>query len=165
MSDRTGVFNIYKQALGQSVPDLVVAGSRQTATPVPRRQTTSLRDLSELGRFKPRSPADASSRWSEGAPQEIAKANFINNHQCSRAPATLCIYSVTEHDITFFTFDPLQGPIAQVYQIKDDLTELYNWTLSPDGTTLAIAKGKWGDAEARIHLVRLTAARNDGSTS
>ena len=91
-----------------------------------------------------------------GTPQEIAKANFINNHQCSRAPANLCMYSVvSDHDITFFTYDPMKGPIAQVYQIKDDVTQLYNWSLSPDGTTLAIAKGKWGEEEARIHLVRL----------
>ena len=33
MSDRTGAFNIYKQGLNQSVPDLVVTGSQQTAQP------------------------------------------------------------------------------------------------------------------------------------
>ncbi len=157
MSDRTGAFNIYKQGLNQSVPDLVVTGSQQTAQP---RLSPDGKQLiyviypnwGDTNRDVPlmRVPLLG------GTPQEIAKANFINNHQCSRAPANLCMYSVvSDHDITFFTYDPLKGPIAQVYQIKDDVTQLYNWSLSPDGTTLAIAKGKWGEEEARIHLVRL----------
>ena len=100
-----------------------------------------------------------------GTPQEIAKANFINNHQCSRAPANLCMYSVvSDHDITFFTYDPLKGPIAQVYQIKDDVTELYNWSLSPDGTMLAIAKRKRAKKKpAFTWSVSATEVRSDGS--
>jgi dipeptidyl aminopeptidase/acylaminoacyl peptidase len=58
-------------------------------------------------------------------------------------------------DLTFFKFDPVQGNPSQIYQIKDDRPQLYNWSLSPDGTTLAIARGKWGDQEDRIHLVSL----------
>ena len=42
-----------------------------------------------------------------------------------------------------------------MYQVKDDLPQAYNWSLSPDGTTLAIAKGKVGDEEPRIHLIAL----------
>ena len=99
-----------------------------------------------------------------GTLQEIAKANFINNHQCSRAPANLCMYSVvSDHDITFFTYDPMKGPIAQVYQIKDDVTaQLYNWSL-PDGTTLAIAKGKWGEKKPAFTWSVSTEVRSDGS--
>jgi len=40
-----------------------------------------------------------------------------------------------------------------VFQIKDDMAQMYNWSLSPDGTMLAIAKGKYGEEEPRVHLV------------
>jgi len=91
-----------------------------------------------------------------GCPQVIAKANWISNHQCARAPATVCIYSVIrENDITFFSFDPFLGQSSQVLHIKDDLAKLYNWSLSPDGTLLATAKGKWGAEDVQVHLVSL----------
>jgi hypothetical protein len=94
-----------------------------------------------------------------GFSREITKAKWISNHQCSRAPATVCIYSViTNAGLTFFRFDPSQGTGTQVLQLKDDVAAAYNWSLSPDGTTLAIAKGKWGNEEPRIHLVSLQGA-------
>jgi hypothetical protein len=96
---------------------------------------------------------------SGGPPQQVVKANWISNHQCARAPATVCVYSVVhDKDITFYTFDPLKGPGSQVFQLKDDVSQLYNWSLSPDGSTLAIARGKWGDQEGPIHLVSLNGA-------
>jgi len=84
------------------------------------------------------------------------EANWISNHQCARAPAKICVYSVAgDNELTFFSFDVLKGKGMQVFQIKDDFPQLYNWSLSPDGTMLAIAKGKWGDESPRIHLVSL----------
>jgi len=155
MSDRTGTFNIYRQSTDQTVPEVLVGGNKPLA--------------------QPRLSADGSQllyviypNWGEpvasvplmrvpiggGTPQMILKEHWISNHQCARAPASLCIYSVAANGaLTFFRFDPFQGKGPQVYQIKDDLPELYNWSLSPDGTTLAIAKGKWGDELPRIHLV------------
>jgi len=95
-----------------------------------------------------------------GPAKQITKAKWISNHQCAHAPAKICIYSViSETGITFYTFDPLKGPGAQVYQVKDELAQMYNWTLSPDGTTLAIAKGKFDEGEPRIHLVSLNGDR------
>ena len=38
------------------------------------------------------------------------------------------------------SFDPMQGTGQEVAHIDDDLPYAYNWTLSPDGSTLAIAK-------------------------
>jgi hypothetical protein len=91
-----------------------------------------------------------------GAPQQVLAADFISNQQCARAPATLCLYS-TEADNTFTltSFDPLKGSGSLVYQIEDEFAQAYNWSLSPDGTTLAIAKGKVGAEESRIRLITL----------
>ncbi len=158
MSDRTGTFNIYKQSLGQTVPDLLVAGTQQSQHPRLSPDGTELLYVTYPGwgdkSFEVplmRVPVTG------GPPRQIVKANWISNHQCSRAPASVCAYSVLgANSMTFFRFDPVQGNPSQFFEIKDDLSQLYNWSLSPDGTTLAIARGKWGDAENRIHLVSLT---------
>jgi Tol biopolymer transport system component len=154
-SDRTGTFNIYKQGVDQTVPDVLVGGNKPLAQPRLNPDGTQLLyvvypnwgyTVSEVPLM--RVPVAG------GTPQEVLKANWISNHQCARAPASVCIYSVVgDGQLTLFTFDPFQGKGSQVFQIKDELPQLYNWSLSPDGTTLGIAKGKWGDEEPRIHLV------------
>jgi len=64
--------------------------------------------------------------------------------------------------MTFLRFDPEHGSGAQVFEVQDKLPEVYNWSLSPDGSLLAIARGKEGGkeggAEPRIHLVSLNGA-------
>jgi DNA-binding winged helix-turn-helix (wHTH) protein/Tol biopolymer transport system component len=160
MSNRTGNFNIYKQSLSQTVPDLLVAGAEHVEEPRLSPDGTQLFYLSY--------PSWGDNSYevplmrvpvSGGPPQQVAKANWINNHQCSRAPASICVYSVLgKSELTFFKFDPVKEHPAQFYQIKDDLTQIYNWSLSPDGTTLAIARGKYGEGEDHIRLVSLNGA-------
>jgi Tol biopolymer transport system component len=94
-----------------------------------------------------------------GPARQLAKGKWITNVQCARAPAMVCLYSVlTDSGVTFFQFDSSEGGGTQFLQIKDELGQAYNWSLSPDGTTLAIAKGKWGNDEPRIRLVSLDGA-------
>jgi len=161
ISDRTGMFNVYRQAVDQAVPDLVAGGSHPYLAPrlspdgtqllylVYPNWTDSISSISLM-----RMPLAG------GAPQEVLEGKWISNQQCARAPATLCLYSIeTEGKLTLLSFDPMKGTGAQVYQVQDTLPQLYNWSLSPDGTTLAIAKGKDGGEEPRIHLVSLNSAR------
>jgi hypothetical protein len=95
-----------------------------------------------------------------GPPHEVARANWISNHQCARAPATVCVYSVVrDKDVSFYTFDPFKGTGSKIFELKDELSQLYNWSLSPDGSMLALARGKWGDEESgRIRIVSLNGA-------
>ena len=60
----------------------------------------------------------------------------------AHALATECLYSVvTEGEATLFTFDPFQRRGSQFFHIEDDdLPQLYNGSLSPNGATLAIVK-------------------------
>jgi DNA-binding winged helix-turn-helix (wHTH) protein/Tol biopolymer transport system component len=161
ISDRTGTFNIYKQAIDQTVPDLLVSSSQH----------------SQLVRLSPDGTQilyEIFSRWGDpdyevplmriplagGSPQQIVRTKFISNHQCSRAPSSVCLYSVVRgKSLIFFSFDPLRGPGKQVFELNDDTPQLYNWTLSPDATTLAIAAAKWGDPTSDIRLISL----HDGS--
>src|SRR6267143_6209176 len=159
ISDRTGTFSIYKQATNQTVPELLLGGNKKEVVQ-PRLSPDGSQILYVV---YPNSGENSSAiplmrmPLSGGASQQVLEASWISNHQCARAPATECIYSVVgEGELTFFTFDPFKGKGSQILQIKDDLPQLYNWSLSPDGPMLAIAKGKWGDDEPRIQVVSLS---------
>jgi DNA-binding winged helix-turn-helix (wHTH) protein/Tol biopolymer transport system component len=160
ISDRTGPFSIYKQSVDQTVPELLVSAGQHLVEP--RLNPDGTQILYLINHVWGDATSDVplmSMPLAGGAAREITRAKWINNHQCARAPADTCIYSViTETGLTFFRFDPLKGPGPQVFQVNDDLAQLYNWSLSPDGTTLAIAKGKGGGEEPRIHLVSLVGA-------
>jgi DNA-binding winged helix-turn-helix (wHTH) protein/Tol biopolymer transport system component len=158
ISDRTGTFNVYKQDIDRTVPELLISGTE--AISIPRLSP----DGSQLLYL-------VYPRWGNGdavvpvmrvplaggTPQKLLEGRFISNHQCARSPGTGCVYSIIgEKELTFFQFDPFQGQGAQIFQIKDDFPTVYNWSLSPDGTTLAIGKGKWGGTETpRIQLVSI----------
>jgi hypothetical protein len=94
--------------------------------------------------------------FSGGPPQRIVEAKSISNQQCVRSPATVCVYSeVTDTGLSFFTFDPIKGKGPQIFQIKDELMKIYNWSLTPDGTTLAIARERASNAVVKIRLVSM----------
>jgi DNA-binding winged helix-turn-helix (wHTH) protein/Tol biopolymer transport system component len=157
ISDRTGLFSVYRQAPDQAIPELLVGGNQPVITPRLSPDGTQLLYL-----VYPNWTGNASGvsimrvPLAGGGPQKVLTANWISNQQCARAPASLCLYSVEANNtFTIFSFDPLKGTGSQIYQIKDDFAQAYNWSLSPDGTTLAIAKGKVGVEEARIHLISL----------
>ena len=157
ISDRTGTFNLYRQSVDQTVPELLVGGNLPVMTP---RLTP---DGSQVLYLVLPNSSDNSSPVSlmrmplaGGAPQQVLQAKWITNQQCAHAPATVCLYStVSNGAFTLFRFDPVKGSSAQVYQIKEDIAESYNWSISPDGSTLAIAKGKEGAEESRIRLISL----------
>jgi Tol biopolymer transport system component/DNA-binding winged helix-turn-helix (wHTH) protein len=155
ISDRSGTFNLYRQAMDQTQPELLVGGTRPVLTPRLSPDGSQLLYLVFPGWSSNGSTTVSLMRLplEGGPPQEVLQANLINNQQCARAPATLCLYStITRDQFTLFSFDPLKGTGAQVYQIKDDTPPLYNWSLSPDGATLAIARSK---QDSRIRLVSL----------
>ena len=160
ISNRTGAFSIYRQAIDQTIPELLLSSSQQLILPRLNPDGTQVLYLVYPNWSDPDYEVPLMITPLAGGPsREITRAKWISNQQCARAPATVCIYSVvTEASLKFFRFDPSQGAGTQILQIKDDLAEGYNWSLSPDGTTLAIAKGKWANEEPRIRLVSLDGA-------
>lgn len=157
VSDRSGKFSIYKQATDQALPELLVGG----------KDTLSQARLSPDGSqlLYLLYPGDSAATpmvslmrmaFSGGPPQRILQAKSISNLQCARSPATVCVYSeVTDTGVSFFSFDPIKGKGPQILQIKDELTKIYNWSLSPDGATLAIARERASNAVVKIRLVAM----------
>jgi hypothetical protein len=75
-----------------------------------------------------------------GAPQLVVAAPGIGNIACSRAPASMCIYSQQSSTQLIFTaFDPVSGTSHQVARVQRE-SGIENSGLSPDGQFIAVIK-------------------------
>jgi hypothetical protein len=93
-----------------------------------------------------------------GPPEFVVDAPGISNHQCARLPATLCIFSeVGETDERFFSFDPMKGQPQELVKARTQSSSYYdfNWSLSPDGRILAMAKKTAVRGDPTIRLLSL----------
>jgi hypothetical protein len=95
-----------------------------------------------------------------GTPQLVLADTGINNFQCARSPSTFCVFSqYTADHVAFFSFDPVTGKKEPLTRIEEPEWHLQNWTLSPDGSTLALAKKHLIPGLADIRLFRSPAGR------
>ncbi len=160
VSDRNGTYDIFKQRLNDSEPEVLVRGRENKSAP---RLTPDGKSILYLVTPTPETSTSNLSRLMRaplagGPPQTVVEAAGIGNQQCARSPATTCIFAVIEPGTErFFRFDPERGagpeiPAAAINSLsKFD----FNWTLSPDGKMLATT-GKGGDQkEPAIRLFHL----------
>jgi DNA-binding winged helix-turn-helix (wHTH) protein/Tol biopolymer transport system component len=89
-----------------------------------------------------------------GAGRLLLEETGINNFQCARAPSATCIFSqFTEHGVRFFTFDSDTGAKSELPAAGDPQWQAYNWSLSPDGQMLVLAKKLHAPAVAELRFV------------
>ena len=154
-SDRDGVFHLFKQAIDQPAPDLLVGGDQSVN--VARLNADSSAILYTLGP----APHDTDRRvrlmrmpLTGGTPQLVLAEAGLNNFQCARSPSTVCVFSgYTANQLDLFRFDPATGRKDSLATIEGSEWYLYNWTLSPDGSTLALAKKHRLPGTADIRLL------------
>jgi len=154
ISDREGEFHIFRHRLGAAAPEIVVDGhdnpNIMRLSP-DGRQILYLSELSRAGHggppvahtsgFDQEKVRVMSAPSSGGAGSLLLEADGINNFQCARAPATLCLLSrFTKDALLFVQFDPLTGASKDFFRTSDPRWQHYNWTLSPDGKLLALCK-------------------------
>lgn len=186
VSNRDGMFRIFRQEVGGATPDLIsgVQGSPIILRLNPAR--TEIFYLTEAphsdsatgssGAAPPGQPSSSasgktSSGQSEGEFQsqnmELRRVSLdggstqllledagINNFQCARAPSSECIFSkFTKDALVFDEFDSQSGAKRELLRIQEPEWQYYNWSLSPDGRTLALAKKMRISTEAEIRLI------------
>jgi len=145
-SDRDGTYHIFKQQIDQPVPEVLVGGSEQATLPrlAPVNSTVLYETWPKLGESAIQRRLMRVS-LAGGPAQTVLQQDALGNMQCARAPSTLCLYDVrTTSEMSFFGFDPSTGRSDELPQLRvqDEVLYAYNWSLSPDGKTLAMAKGK-----------------------
>ncbi len=91
-----------------------------------------------------------------GVAQPVLEWPEINNFQCARLPSRECIFSSYANEtLEFYEFDSESGKSSLMFKIADSEWSLYNWTLSPDGELLALAKKLRAQDEAEIQIMSL----------
>jgi WD40 repeat protein len=141
LSDRDGPIHIFKQAIDQPQPELLVGGDDSLALP---KISPSGTDLLYLVMPKPGQDSEnvriMRMPLAGGPPQLVLEAPGIWNQECARPPSTLCIFSPGGmNQELFFSFDPITGASTELKSASriDKDSDLPNWELSPDGKYLA----------------------------
>ena len=119
-SDRDGRQHIYRQAIDQQAPDLLVGGEHDLGLPRLNPQGSDMLYL--------QFPVQAESSpevqiretpLSGGTSRLVLHAPAIWNYQCARLPSTVCIYSSgSDKDLRFFSFDSKTGAKTEIASSK-----------------------------------------------
>jgi Tol biopolymer transport system component/DNA-binding winged helix-turn-helix (wHTH) protein len=160
-SDRDGLFHLFKQGIDQPAPDILVGGDRSVmGARLNADSTEILYALSPAPENQDRRVRLMRIPLSGGTPQQVLAEPGISNFQCARSPSTICIFSESStNHLGFFSFDPVSGKETTLIQIEDPEWYLRNWTLSPDGSTLALAKKHRLAGQAAIQLLPLSGGK------
>jgi serine/threonine protein kinase len=148
-SNRTGKANIYRQRIDETSAEMLVLGPEEKVicrVSPDGTQVLYLTNIDEKDAAKTnhvmRAPLDG------GVPQVVIAAPEINNIACSRAPASVCIYSQeSSTQIVFTAFDPVNANAHEVTRLQESTGNM-NWGLSPDGKLIAVTKS--GDKRIRL---------------
>jgi len=169
-SNRSGNWDIFKQALDQDAAEPVATGPDYKYSPAVSPDGSWILYLSTPSR----GPIVSTPAWrafsaailvrvmrvptSGGAPQLVLEGRGMDHLACARSPATLCVLSEESPDhkqLIFSAFDPSPEPrrreLTRV-NLKQPVAG-YGWDLSPDGSLLAFAQRE--DHEGRIQLLPL----------
>jgi DNA-binding winged helix-turn-helix (wHTH) protein/Tol biopolymer transport system component len=134
-SNRSGASKLYRQAIDQTVPDLLVDGERiLLARLAPDRSHILYMVETDAEHTAPLSimqvPLDG------GSPRLLLQNSSLSDIQCARSPANLCLLCTTGPAAQVFAFDPNTGDTWNFALPIDGYFQ--QWSLSPDGTTLAL---------------------------
>jgi Tol biopolymer transport system component/DNA-binding winged helix-turn-helix (wHTH) protein len=168
ISNRDGEFHIFRQRLGAASPELLVDGHDNPNIMRLNPDDTQILYMSEASRAgrTGTSPAEHTAGFDRekvrimaapiagGVGKTILEADGMNNFQCARAPSTYCLFSkFTKDALSFVQFDSATGEIKDFFQTNDSGWQNYNWTLSPDGKTVALCKDGRVSLDTEIRLV------------
>jgi Tol biopolymer transport system component len=144
-SDRNGTFNVFRQGVHDAEPEVLIRAREDLAVPRLSPDGNSLIYL-----IAPSTGASAASNsrlmrvpLAGGPPQLVLEASGVSNQQCAHLPSTVCVLSRFEPGRErFFYFDPEKGMGAEITKAEINSINAYdfNWSLSPDGQMLAMAR-------------------------
>jgi Tol biopolymer transport system component len=145
VSDRNGAFNVFRQGMQDTEPELLVRGREDMIVP---RLSPDGHDILFLVTPSAGATADTKTRLMRvpltgGPPQTVLEAPGISNQQCARLPSTVCILSRYQPGKEqFFFFDPEKGLGAQIAKAEINSVNSFdfNWSLSADGRMLVMAR-------------------------
>jgi Tol biopolymer transport system component/DNA-binding winged helix-turn-helix (wHTH) protein len=161
MSDRSGSWGLYKQAIGGGTAQLLVTANVLRASLSPDGSWV-LYFVVGPERGGSSTPVPVMRMPVLGGPsQMVLEVKNMSGLRCARAPATFCVVGEMSPDnklLTITGFDPLKGRGPVLKTIQTDPTVGYTWDLAPDGSKLAVYKA--GEAEAHVRLLSLNGGKD-----
>ena len=146
-SNRNGTYKLFRQAIDQAVPEVLVEGHGIFQ---PRTSPDGTQILYLTG-YNPQDPAQPVSVMAVplggGPARVVLQMPFIVTFQCLRSPSKLCVLGTDER---LFWFDPEDGKVQPFYSLQQPA--VYNWMVSPDGSQLALV---YVGSEHKITFVTL----------
>lgn len=153
ISNRTGTENIFRQRLDETSAEMLVSDGEKKAlcrlnpdgTQILYMVLTNSSDHLAPVRLM-RVPING------GPPQLVLEAPGLDNYQCSRTPATVCVFSQqSKGELVLSIFDALTGKSHELARLQQPGNG-WNWSLSPDGSLIAATTFE----DNRIHLLAVS---------
>jgi DNA-binding winged helix-turn-helix (wHTH) protein/Tol biopolymer transport system component len=151
-SPRYGTGSLFRQAIVQAVPELLVEGHGICPARV-NPQGTQILYLDGNESPVPAHPMRVMRvPLQGGSPRVVLQWPYVHDIQCARNPSKLCLVATLERSkAQFFTFDPEDGKTQEL--AKFDAKQYLGWSLSPDGSQLALILG---GAERRVTFMAVS---------
>jgi len=145
LSDRNGAFNVFRQGIQDSEPEVLTRARENLSVPRLSPDGNSLLYLITPSKGAAEESPSRLMRvpLAGGPPQLVVEAPGISNQQCARLPSTVCVLSLFEPGRErFFYFDPEKGLEQEISKAEINSGNAYdfNWSLSSDGRMLAMAR-------------------------
>jgi DNA-binding winged helix-turn-helix (wHTH) protein len=134
ISNRSSTFKLYRQAIDQSVPELLVDGRVVEMARLAPDGKHFLYLVEADPEHSPASTAVMKVPLEGGSPTMLLQLPFLADIQCARSPATLCLLLTSKFEVYSFDFNDGQ---PQKYSLPP-MSEFQEWGLAPDGSTLAV---------------------------
>jgi Tol biopolymer transport system component len=155
-SDRSGTWDIYRQAIDQDSAEKIVGGPEYKWAPTVTPDGAWVTYLSRAGDALTAGTPVSLMRVSlqGGLPQEVLKWRGVQRQACAWPPATLCAFSEESADrreLVFWAFDPVQGDKHALTKVSFRRPVLqYDWALSPNGSLLAVTEFEKNEGHIKI---------------
>ena len=145
VSDRDGPSHIFRQAIDQTQPELLVGGKQDASLPHATPDGSGILYLVGPTVVGPNDKVHIMRTSLSGGPSQLVlEKPGIQNYQCARQPSTICVYGQIDSEYyRFFRFDPASGKDAEISaaRLKKEVG-MNSWNLSPDGKYLASSKSQ-----------------------
>lgn len=134
-SNRSGPFRLYRQAIDQAVPELVVDSDRLVLARLAPdgKHLVCMMDTD----FEHKAPLAVVLVPLEGGPvRTLFRDPALSDIQCARSPSSLCLVATLSPNANVYSLDLKDGTTRKFpFPHMEDFLE---WSLSPDGSTIAV---------------------------
>jgi len=152
-SDRkSGVKDVYRQALGGGSPETLAAGGEIKEAAVAMSDGSSVLYWSwpREGGDNPKDKKLQALPQGRGPPRTLLKKSGKAEFRCALGTPTCVISEEAKDRLRFSRLDPGHSTTQSLVELQLRIAEGYGWDLSPDGTQIAVVRTGVADSEIRI---------------